>query len=124
MDKGKARSLDMNAGSVDARSNSSDGGRSSSEASLEDLEATESSAFPVRPPRSARAISFGSLSAFSMLPIPLSVEGVDPVEAQREIKHLNLISAVALTVGSQVGGGIFSAPVRTFHAFLHVQWQA
>lgn len=59
-------------------------------------------------------MSFGSVAAFAILPIPLSVEGVDPIEAQREIKHLSLIGAVALTVGSQVGGGIFSAPVRDF----------
>ncbi|KAK9897215.1 hypothetical protein P389DRAFT_54590 [Cystobasidium minutum MCA 4210] len=110
MEEGVTRSSKMPAGSASASNSSIDGSRSSSDASLEELEATESSSFTSRPPRSARALSFGNLAAFSLLPIPLTVEGVDPVEAQREIKHLNLISAVALTVGSQVGGGIFSAP--------------
>lgn len=112
MDKGKARSV---AGSeaTTSRSNSNDGGRTSSEASLGDLEATESMAFSKRPAQHPRAMSFSSLQ-FAAMPIALSVQRVDPDEAQREIKHLSLIGAVALTVGSQVGGGIFSAPVCTF----------
>lgn len=104
MDKGEARAVEA------SRSDSNDGGRTSSEASLEDLEATESVAFSKRPASHPRGMSFSSLG-FAALPIPLSVQRVDYREAQREVKHLSLVGAVALTVGSQVGGGIFSAPV-------------
>lgn len=130
-DKGKQRERDdgiQQAEEISSRSSRSSGegnditagGKTSSEAILRDLEATESTNFHSRPDLKTRAMSMGSLSSFAFLPIPLSVERVDPIEAQREIKHLNLISAIALTVGSQVGGGIFSAPVGVTVLFVPI----
>jgi hypothetical protein len=115
VDKGKQRALDQD--DAGSSRNSYEGGKASSEASLEDLEATESTSFRARPKQHARALSLSGLANLALLHIPLSVERVDPLEAQTEIKHLSLIGAIALTVGSQVGGGIFSAPVSIAYAF-------
>ena len=67
-----------------------------------------------KPGHRARTQSLSSISfAFDMLPLLLSRETVDPAESQREVKHLDLTSGIALVVGLQIGSGVFSSPVST-----------
>ncbi len=112
--KGKGRAIDQDATSED------DG-----QASLHDLEESEgflpraSSSSQgtqdednVRPGHRARSMSIASLGfSFSGLQIPLSREAVDPLEATREVKHLDLLGGISLVIGLMVGSGIFSSPV-------------
>ncbi|CAD6569352.1 MAG: hypothetical protein CYPHOPRED_003298 [Cyphobasidiales sp. Tagirdzhanova-0007] len=64
-----------------------------------------------KPGHRARTQSLSSISfAFDMLPLLLSRETVDPAESQREVKHLDLTSGIALVVGLQIGSGVFSSP--------------
>ena len=113
--KGKGRAIDQDATSDDGQ------------ASLHDLE--ESEGFLRRPSSSsqgtqdenyarpghrARSMSMASLGfSFSGLQIPLSREAVDPLEATREVKHLDLLGGISLVIGLMVGSGIFSSPVRS-----------
>lgn len=115
--KGKGRAVDQ-----DATSDASDDGG----ASLYELEEADgflrrastssqgtNDGYPARPGgHRARSSSIASLGlAFSGLQIPLSRESVDPLEATREVKHLDLLGGISLVIGLMVGSGIFSSPV-------------
>lgn len=122
--KGKGRAVDQDVTSDD------DG-----QASLHELEEAggflsrpstsnqDTDGFPSRPGgHRARSSSLASLGfAFSGLHIPLTSESIDPSEATREAKHLDLLGCISLVVGLMVGSGIFSSPVSMLAEFRPVK---
>lgn len=88
--------------------------RSSSHASLRELELAES--FPDDRPSLSRhrSSTFTSLGGFdfttSLLPLTPSGHLEDDVTQKGEDKHVSMLHGIGLIIGTQVGSGIFSSP--------------